>query len=491
MPKINADQLDIVASELEVAGTGARQLSLKPSGVTEGKLGFSWVTVDIPAASFAFGGTRSTFTLAQAASSDGNVLDNAELLRNGIGIERVTTTAAVDEWSVSGTTLSVHGDITATGDGYTIRYVVGTSSGAASASGNQVWLGTLPQNPLHAKSDYFQDSTLDPKWSEIDSRSTLTVTEDSDGLELVQTSFNGVSSAGPYQVAPTDDQFCITTQLRMSGTADPFQVLGMFVGETFSGPTDTTTPFVDITLLMDASTWTLEFRSRANSQASGSILETITNFMPPTLFMRLYVDRTGGGTVTPLVSVDGRDWIELQPPTAWAGLSISDVTTIGLYVNNNNSGSDLTVRSNMFRVDITADPHLRVGGYVGTSVPSTFQDGPRDVSVSGNNTLNQYGWADRKVKLIKVEAFSFTPATVGAYTFALTKDPGGTDDNMLSTATFDMTSLSAITPTEVPLTSTVDDLIMDAGDVWRAQFVSDNAGLDAAGVYFSMTWLVL
>jgi hypothetical protein len=41
------------------------------------------------------------------------------------------------------------------------------------------------------------------------------------------------------------------------------------------------------------------------------------------------------------------------------------------------------------------------------------------------------------------------------------------------------------------LTSTADDLILEAGDVWRIQLVSSAAGLDAEGVYFLLTWLVL
>ena len=125
MSKIAAQQLELVASELKSAGLESRQLSIKAAGVTEGKLGFSWVTLEIAASAFSYSATRSTFTLSQAASSDGNVLDNAELLRNGVGgFDRVTTTAATDEWSLAGATLSIHGDITGNGSNKTSPPVV-------------------------------------------------------------------------------------------------------------------------------------------------------------------------------------------------------------------------------------------------------------------------------------------------------------------------------------------------------------------------------
>jgi len=69
--------------------------------------------------------TTHRYRRCQAASSDGNVLDNAELLRNGVGgFDRVTTTAATDEWSLAGATLSIHGDITGNGSNKTSPPVV-------------------------------------------------------------------------------------------------------------------------------------------------------------------------------------------------------------------------------------------------------------------------------------------------------------------------------------------------------------------------------
>ncbi len=106
-----------------IGDTGG-QLVVKDSGISEGKLSFAWETTIIAASAFSFSATRSTFTLATAASSHINVLDGAQLLRNGINDQiRVTTTTVDSEWSISGTTLSVHGDITSSGSTFKLIYV--------------------------------------------------------------------------------------------------------------------------------------------------------------------------------------------------------------------------------------------------------------------------------------------------------------------------------------------------------------------------------
>lgn len=143
MAKIRIDQLDVVSSQFTGAGTDSRQLSLADGGVTETKLGFSWKTVEIPASSFVYSSPRSTYSLATAASADANVVDMTELLRNGVGdMTRVTApTANPGEYSLSGTTLSVHGDVTGTSDTYLLRYVVGSASGTGAAA---TWTDLYP-----------------------------------------------------------------------------------------------------------------------------------------------------------------------------------------------------------------------------------------------------------------------------------------------------------------------------------------------------------
>jgi len=493
---INADDMNLVSSELEAAGTNSQQLSIKAAGVTEAKLGFSWETVEVAASAFGFSATRSTYTLASAASSNGNVIDNAELLENGVGgLVRVTTTAATDEWSLSGTTLSVHGDITATGSTFQLRYVIGTASGAASASGNQIWLGTLPQVPLQTESDYFQGGELDSKWSEWDVAGTSTFVVGSDGLVITQTTSAGDTTAGIYQAAPSDDQFCITARVSHRGQTANFGPLNIFIGEDV-GASPSTASIYDISLSATTSGFRHDVASYTAYNTLGTVTISTDYGISNISYLRIYVDRTLGtnGHAQALTSTDGRTWVALSATVDMNGVGVSSIDTIGIALNNIATGVDLVGLYDMFRVDITSDPRLPVGGYVGTSVPSTVLDGPRDVVPSGGNTVRQYGWPDRKVKLIKVEAFSVTVATVGAYTLALAKGASGFATNLLATATFDLTTsgtLSAFVPTNVPLTATDGDLIFDADEVWRAEFVSDNAGLDAAGVYFVLTWLVL
>jgi hypothetical protein len=494
MAKVRIDQIDTVASEFEGAGTDSRQVSIKPGGVTEAKLGFSWETVEILASAFSYDGTRSTYTLATAASSNANVLDNAELLRNGLGgMDRVTTTSSTGEWSISGTTLSAHGDITASGDSYTVRYVVGTSSGA-SASGNLIWLGTVPQEPLHTKSDYFAGSSLDPKWTEWDVDNNTVVEVTGTGLEMTQATHAGDSRAGIVQAVPAAAQFVVTADLQqVAAVAGTASTIMLMVGDDLiSSPS--TAAFIGIELAwvtsgpdidVNVASWT-DYNSSTTNHAS--VDDSGMNLR----YFRIFCDDDANNFAF-LVSIDGRAWTKIATVTQAASTVTGDAVVLGLSVNNVNTGEDVKLLSRMVRVDETSDPYLPVGGYVGTSVASTFLT-PRDVAVAPNSTLDLYGWTDRRAKLIKCEAFCTTVATVGAYTLAVTKDPNGTADNMLSAATFDLTTsgtLAAYVPTNVPLTSTADDLILDAGGVWEVSFVSDNAGLDAAGVYFQLTWLVL
>jgi hypothetical protein len=490
--KINANQLDIVAAELEAAGTDTRQLSIKGGGVAEGKLGFSWVTVEILASAFSESAGVSTYnTLAQSASSNGNVLDNAELLRNGVGgfIRVAGTPAATGEWSLSGTTLSIYGDVTAEGSTFQLRYVTGTGSGPSSASGNQVWLGLVPQVPPETETDYFTDNTLDPKWTEFDIDGNTSVSEGSDGLELSQASHGGSSFGGVYQTAPADDQFAVTAELRMEGPHTQFANMSVFMAEDSTGMSASSS-FVTMAYTAQNTGPTFNFQRWSDYNTFGANILSPAASETGRVFVRLWVDRTeSGGTIYGLVSPDGREWVQLGSVT-FATAAMADLDYIGIGMDNSGSGITQILRSSMFRVDTTTDKFLPVGGFVGTSVAATTKD-QKDVTVAPNNTVNLYGWADRRVQLIKVEAFSVVPATVGAYTMALAKGASAFTTNLLSAATFDMTSLSAYTPTEVTLTSTADDRILEPGDVWRAQFVSDDVGLDAAGVYFQLTWLVL
>ncbi len=119
---IDLTYIDIDDSTLEDA---TNVLQVKDSGITEAKLSFTFETEIIAASAFSFSATRSTFTLLGAASStDSSVIDGFQLFKNGVNDQtRVTTTAATDEFSLAGATLSVHDDITSTGATYKIVYI--------------------------------------------------------------------------------------------------------------------------------------------------------------------------------------------------------------------------------------------------------------------------------------------------------------------------------------------------------------------------------
>jgi len=137
MAKIAAEQIDLNPDQFEQGGTLDRQVLLKDGGVGVAKIGFSWKTVTIEASEFAYSAPRSNKTLATAALSDTSIAEQPVLLQNGVGdMTLVTTTAAADEWSLSGTTLSVHGDITATGNTFKLTYMV--AGGGGGAAGNDI-----------------------------------------------------------------------------------------------------------------------------------------------------------------------------------------------------------------------------------------------------------------------------------------------------------------------------------------------------------------
>lgn len=85
MALIGFDQLNLSTSDFEGLGVGGRELNIKSGAISEDKLGFSFVTLDLTSADFTFDGTRSNYTLAQSASSSGAVSAFGFLSENGVG----------------------------------------------------------------------------------------------------------------------------------------------------------------------------------------------------------------------------------------------------------------------------------------------------------------------------------------------------------------------------------------------------------------------
>jgi hypothetical protein len=156
-------------------------------------------------------------------------------------------------------------------------------------------------------------------------------------------------------------------------------------------------------------------------------------------------------------------------------------TDVFFYVSGSEGSKDsATVGTALFGGDVVVS---------GTLYGSTFIERQPTAVVSG--TVQHYGWAVNKMELINAQLFCYTTASQGSYDFTLTKDPEGTPINLLQTSSYDLKTLTPKTPTAATLTNTGSDLILQAGDVWMAQFEATSALIDAAGVYFLLNWKLI
>lgn len=195
--KLQVDQIEIDSTYFEAGGVGDRQASLKDSSITESNLKFHWETVDILASSFVHSGGLSTYDVSAEGveSSQDNVVEFHELMRNGQTLaEQVASPDEAGEWKLSAGTLTVYGDITASGDTYQIRYLVGTGGGATSSfmttETNSVLLqanGANYETINHARNNQFPGATgmFKPGLVWINAESVLTIVYyDADNIHL-------------------------------------------------------------------------------------------------------------------------------------------------------------------------------------------------------------------------------------------------------------------------------------------------------------------
>ena len=131
---ISKQQLDTDVSHFVGTGTGGRTLSLADGAVGTTKLGFKFREEAIPAGSFTLQSGNSIYTLAQTAVVDDYVIAYSRLTRNGLELpsRQTGSLTATEHWSLSGTTLTVYGDITGSGDTYEINYVIAVVPGGGS-----------------------------------------------------------------------------------------------------------------------------------------------------------------------------------------------------------------------------------------------------------------------------------------------------------------------------------------------------------------------
>lgn len=224
-----------------------------------------------------------------------------------------------------------------------------------------VWNGLKVQDPLNADSDYFDDSSLDAKWTEWDVSSLVTLTEDSDGLSVSRITGGSGDMNGLYQAAPSGD-YVVTLHVRLQATLSDFTGFALLVADDLAA-NPSTANFAVVSLVHRSSTVAIECATqRWNAYNNfGAALSSSFNVGVgfTELYLRIAVDNTGSNLTT-LISTNGRDWTQLWTGT-FAAASITAADSIGICVNNQQSGT-VVLRSNMFRVDASSDPYLSVGG---------------------------------------------------------------------------------------------------------------------------------
>lgn len=107
-----------------------------------------------------------------------------------------------------------------------------------------------------------------------------------------------------------------------------------------------------------------------------------------------------------------------------------------------------------------------------------------NMPVAPNDTVEFRGWVAFGCTLTQARVYNTTTNTQGTYTLTLTNNATG--QTMLNAANFNMNTLSADTVTALTLTATSANLAFSTDDRWTLSLASDNAGLDASGVYVSL-----
>jgi hypothetical protein len=233
--------------------------------------------------------------------------------------------------------------------------------GAGGADLTGIWNGLIQQSPLHAKTDYFSDSSLDVKWTELDNDTNTTVTEDATGLTIVQTTHAGVGLSGIHEAAPAAAQYLITVDMRLTGVMTGVgggSVSQMFVTGDLAGA-PTTAPLVVFGLAWEDVKADVQVVSYSdyNSVATVHLVDVSLGIVR---YFRIAVDNTAN-TFQFLVSGDGENWVRFYTLAQASASVTGDPVRIGFGLNNVNSGSTLKLHSRMFRVDESSDPFLPIG----------------------------------------------------------------------------------------------------------------------------------
>ena len=236
--------------------------------------------------------------------------------------------------------------------------IPGVSNGADLSN---IWDGLKKQSPLETETDYFEGTTLDPKWTQWDVGADQSVTVSDGAAHLTQSSSADNNYSGIIQVLPGDNEFCITAKIRMSGRYGAnISAAGLVVGEDLINNPATASFFANhVKISSTGIFWDGQVYTDYTT-FSGVTIGTEDIPAEHVLYLRWYIDRVAA-TATAMASADGRTWI-FYPARALAGTVVSSLDTAGIGTVNVNTGDDVTLHCDMYRIDITTDPFFEVGG---------------------------------------------------------------------------------------------------------------------------------
>lgn len=241
-----------------------------------------------------------------------------------------------------------------------VTVIPGAAAGGTLTTFSGVWNGLQKQSPLDDDTDYFDDSSLDAAWSEVDHSGTIvSVTEGSDGLALEFTESPGEANVGVYRAAPTHSAYNVTVHLRadiISQTASkPAFGIALADGVASSSNLFTLMFYTGETSYVAVYSWPAYNTgfSLKDRRYDGHGLSAAN------VFFRFHVTAT---TVQVLFSTNGRNWVAMEDPYTIAATGLSSIAHVGIVGNMRDTSGDTNyVYSDMYRVDETSDPFEPVG----------------------------------------------------------------------------------------------------------------------------------
>jgi hypothetical protein len=195
-----------------------------------------------------------------------------------------------------------------------------------------------------------------------------------------------------------------------------------------------------------------------------------------TLSATLVLGNTTGGTSVAVTAGDNLFLPQNAPPATGAGQG-------SFFVGNGTGGT--VAGKPYFReessgaITLLTPTATTVYDFVRENIPNTNQ---------GGNTIVYEGYVLVPCTLSQIVVFMKTLNTAGTYTVTFTNVTTG--NTLLSSASFDMQTLTADTWTAMTLTSTGGDLAFAGGNRYRASFVSSDSGFDGTGIYFNLRFTV-